>query len=118
MTEGIAFARSLLESAPPGTASAWPRAAAVLARQDLEAALDAYWARTAPSVLVSTSMRIQLDCLRVLLGDPVLAADVAFTWHGLSRATHHRPYELDPTKAELVWLVDAAERAVSEITAR
>lgn len=116
MSTGLAHARDLLEHTPAGTASAWPRAAAVLARQDLEAALEAFWSRTAPGVRY-VSMRVQLDCLHCYLNDRDLAADIAFTWHGLSRATHHRPYELDPTKEELAWLVEAAERAVQKLSA-
>jgi hypothetical protein len=115
VTTGVAHARNLLENSPAGTASAWPRAAAVLARQDLEEALSAYWQRVAPGVRWM-SMRVQLNCLSVYLPDEGAAADIAFTWHGLSRVTHHRPFELDPTKEELGWLVDGAQRGVESLS--
>lgn len=76
------------------------------------------WTAVAPG-LHSASPRCQLLCLRELLGDRHLAGRVSATWSGLSRACHHRIYELPPTASELsAWLecagafVEAVERRV------
>jgi hypothetical protein len=105
----LAEARRLLDDTSTGTVSVWSRAAAMLARQALEETLRRYWLRTAPGV-ERLSMRAQLSCLRAYLTAPALAADVAFAWHALSRATHHHPYELDPTRDELSSLIAATQR--------
>ena len=78
------------------------RAAAFLARQALEAALDDYWkARGLP--LDRCPMRAQLVCLREYApaDDASTASAFEQTWATLSRACHHHPYELTPTIAEL-----------------
>src|SRR6185503_7792901 len=99
-TELLAMARQLLERASPETAGLWPRAAALLGRQALEQAIDDFWhARKMP--LESCPTRQQLICLREYLGDPDLAGRVHHAWQALSRASHHHPYELPPTAAEL-----------------
>jgi hypothetical protein len=110
-------ARRLLDEPSRGTVSSWPRAAALLARQALEASLDRYWWSTAPGV-ERLNMRAQLNCLREYLDPPELAREVAFTWHALSRATHHHPYELDPTREELSSLIAAAQRLVDAVGER
>jgi hypothetical protein len=46
-------------------------------------------------------MPTQLICLRSYLGDARLAARAGHAWSALSRASHHHPYELAPTSAEL-----------------
>jgi hypothetical protein len=107
----LAEAQRLLDEASTGTVSVWSRAAPLLARQALEEALARYWRRTAPSV-EHLPMRAQLSCLRAYLSPPSLVADVTFTWHALSRATHHHPYELDPTRDELGSLIASAQRLV------
>jgi hypothetical protein len=48
----------------------------------------------------SPNMRAKLNCARLHLPS-ALAGDLSYTWHALSRATHHHPYELDPTREEL-----------------
>ena len=78
------------------------RAAAFLARQALETAIDAYWkSRNLP--LDRCSMRAQLVCLREYSpsDDATVAPAIEQTWGTLSRACHHHPYELTPTIAEL-----------------
>jgi hypothetical protein len=85
----------------------------VLARQALEDALKGFWAQRAPDV-AWLNMRAQLNCLGVLAA-PDLARDMTFAWHELSRATHHHPYELDPTHEELGSLVAASQRLVDAI---
>lgn len=91
----LAEARRLVDEPRPGTVSVWPRASALLARQALEEALQRYWRAKAPGVEY-LNMRAQLNCLRAYLTPPELVQDVSFTWHALSRATHHHPYAAGP----------------------
>jgi hypothetical protein len=96
----LGLARQLLDRESPETAGLWPRAAALLARQALEMAVDDYWAaRRIP--LDSCPTLQQLICLREYLGDPDLAGRVHHAWNALSRACHYHPYELAPTAREL-----------------
>lgn len=61
-------------------------------------------------------MRAQLACLPTYLAADGLASDVSFAWHALSRATHHHPYELDPTREELESLLAMTERLIDAVT--
>ena len=98
------LARGLIDNPDPATAGLWPRAAAHLARQALELALDDFWVKTAPGI-EEASARAQLICLREYIGDEELAERVNHAWWILSRAGHHHPYELAPTGQELAaWL--------------
>ena len=98
--ELLRMARQLLDRASPETAGLWPRAAALLARQALEMAVDEFWAkRRIP--LESCPTRQQLICLRDYMGDASLAGRVHHAWNALSSACHHHPYELAPTAGEL-----------------
>jgi hypothetical protein len=98
------MAHDLLRRADPATSGLWPRAAALLARQALEAGVQSLWQRRSLD-LEGCSMRTQLICLRSYLGDPELAARAAHAWSALSRACHHHAYELAPTAGELgAWL--------------
>jgi hypothetical protein len=107
--ELLAAARELMTRAEPATAGLWPRAAALLGRQALEAALDDLWGRKHLD-LASCPMRIQLLCLPTYLGNAALAARAAHAWSSLSHACHHRDYELAPTALELAtWLDVVAE---------
>ena len=82
----------------------WPRAAAHLCRQSLEAVLQEFWKKRLPG-LEASSMRAQLACLSTYLDDPALSGRIAYTWSALSRACHHHTYELAPTGVELeAWL--------------
>ncbi len=115
----IGEARRLLDEAAPGTASVWSRAAALLARQALEDALRRLFAAKAPGV-EHLNLRAQLLCLPTYLAAGDLPRDVTYAWNALSRATHHHPYELDPTRDELSSLLAVTERlvaAVAEATA-
>jgi hypothetical protein len=103
-------ARSLLDHATRESVSGWPRAVALLTRLALETRLDAYWDASRLSAVKFLDMRAQLNCARVYL-DPVLAGELSYAWYALSRATHHRAYELDPTAEELRSLVALVERA-------
>jgi hypothetical protein len=117
VTDLVHEARRLLDEAPSGTVSAWPRAAAVLARMQLEQAIRTFWEDRVPAMVYVRSMRAQLSCLVGYVDDPRLVADIAFTWQALTQATHHHPYELDPTREELASLVSTTERVTDELEA-
>ncbi len=103
----VSAARDLIHFDDPQTAGLWPRAAALLGRQAIEAAMEDLWRLSAPG-LEDTSAKCQLLCLSHFLGDPDLAGRVHATWHGLSRSCHIRTYELAPTATELEdWLETA-----------
>ena len=110
----LAEARGLIDRSSRGTVSSWPRAAALLARQALEEALARLFAAKAPGVQ-HLPMRAQLACLPAYLPSPGLPRDVTYTWHALSRATHHHPYELDPTRDELSSLLAVTARLVAAV---
>lgn len=96
----IAAARDVARSDSAVAAGLWPRAAALLARQGLEAAMARLWSLTAPG-LERTSGRCQVLCVGTLAGDAELGGRVAVAWNLLSGACHHRVYELGPTASEL-----------------
>lgn len=100
----VSAARDLVRIDDATTAGLWPRAAALLARQSIEASLDTLWRLRAPGMQWTTS-RCQLLCLGDFIHDAALAGRVSLTWSGLSRACHLRVYELPPSLAELQgWL--------------
>jgi hypothetical protein len=74
-------------------------AAALLLRQALEDAIDAYWDQTVPA-LQDVSARAQLISLPFYLG-PRLAGDVTYAWNRLSVAGHHGTYQLPPAPGDL-----------------
>ncbi len=120
----VAAARDLARIETAATAGLWPRAAALLARQSLEAAMARLWAATAPG-LERTSGRCQVLCVGTLLGDPDLGGRVTLAWNVLSEACHHRVYRLPPTASELerafeaAWdLAEAAEAVAREAAQR
>jgi hypothetical protein len=113
-SELLDAARRMLDEPNPSTVSAWARAAALLARQALEAALAEFWGARAPGV-ENLNMRAQLNCARVYL--PAVATDLSYVWHALSRATHHRPYELDPSREELDTLLARSGAIVQSLRA-
>ena len=96
----LALAADLLRKPEARTAGLWPRAAALLARQALEMALDRYWKRKRPGLELCTT-HAQLLCLRQYWPDADEAGRVHVAWVALSRACHHHPYELAPTLGEL-----------------
>ena len=98
-------ARDLLSRSDAKAKGIWPRAAAHLCRQALEAALQEFWKERLPG-LENMSMRAQLTCLSTYLDDDALAGRVAYTWSALSRACHHHTYELAPTGVELEGWMD------------
>ena len=115
--EILASARSLVNRSSADTSGLWPRAAVLLQRQALEVALKTYWSLEAPGV-EECSARAQLLCLGTYLRDDGVARRAHQAWTALSRAAHFHPYELPPTREELLaWqevvleLLDATERA-------
>jgi hypothetical protein len=100
--------RGLLDRADPVTAGRWPRAAALLARQALEAGTDLLLAERAPGAERSRSGRAKLLCLRRFAGAEV-ALPVEHAWVALSHACHHHAYELPPTAGELRGWLDVVE---------
>ncbi len=105
--------RALQPSA--GWGSAWPRAAAFLARQALEDAVATVWhGQVLP--MRSANATAQMVSLPFYLDDPDLARRVRQCWCSLSNACHAHPYELAPTVSELEgWLgvVDELVRVVA-----
>jgi hypothetical protein len=65
----VSAARDLIHIDEPQTAGLWPRAAALLGRQAIEAAMADLWRLSAPG-LEDTSAKCQLLCLSHFLGDP------------------------------------------------
>ena len=104
----LQLARDLLSRADPSTAGLWPRAAALLTRQALEEAVDAYW-RSRQLPLDSLPTHAQLVCMRMMMPDGSLPARLHETWGALSRACHHHPYELAPTAAELARWIEVVD---------
>jgi hypothetical protein len=98
--ELLAAAREIMLRADPVTAGLWPRAAALLGRQALEAAVEDLWRRKRID-LARCPRRIQFLCLPTYLGDAALARRAAHAWAALSHACHYRAYELAPTVDEL-----------------
>jgi len=97
-------ARELMSEPAARAGSIWPRAAAHLCRQALEATLDDFWAARLPE-MASTPRWSQLTCLPSYLNEAAVAEEVSYTWWALSRACHHRTYELAPTAEELnAWI--------------
>lgn len=109
-----AGARKALEPAA-AWGSAWPRAAAFLARQALEDAVAEIW--HGPSAAMrNANFTAQLISLPYFLADKSLAGQVRQCWHSLSNACHAHPYELSPTVAELTSWLDVVDDLVEAVT--
>jgi hypothetical protein len=87
----------------------WPRAAAFLARQALEASLIDLWSRRSPG-LAGCPTRIQLICLSAAGLEADVAQQVRHTWAALSTACHHHPFEVGPSSQELNQWIGVATR--------
>jgi hypothetical protein len=97
--ELLASARELIVRPDVSTAGVWPRAAAILARQALEAAVAAHWAADDETAGMSRAkMRSQLICLPAYL-DETVARQVAYAYAALSSACHFHSYELHSLNA-------------------
>ena len=114
--ELVGMARQVLTRASPDTAGLWPRAAALLARNALEMAVDDYWTRKRIPLGCCPTLP-QLICLREYLGDEDLAGRVHHAWNALSRACHHHPYELAPTAGELGMLLSTVDELLRFVDA-
>jgi hypothetical protein len=113
--ELLAAANDLMQRPDTLIAGIWPRAAALLARQALEAAMAELWASQPQAAEMSSrSMRSQLLCLTAHL-DPGPASRAAYVFAALSRACHYHPYELAPTAAELTGWLDQAAQIVTQL---
>jgi hypothetical protein len=110
--ELLDLARGLLARTDPITAGLWPRAAALLGRQSLEAALDAFWKARGIAFEARAATRPKLICLASYLRDRDLAGRVHHAWSSLSQACHHHAYELPPTVGELQGWLDTVQRLV------
>src|SRR5262245_66254719 len=83
----VAMARDLLQRASPATAGLWPRAAALLARNALEIAVDEYWSSKRLPLNCCPTFP-QLICLRQYLDQPHLAGRVHHPSRALRWACH------------------------------
>ena len=106
-------ARRLIEE-PEGLEGIWPGAAALLARQALEEALDGLWADAFPGMQYA-NRSTQLICLGQVLANHELVMNIRSAWLSLSRACHHHHYELGPTAAELERWIQQTERLVEAL---
>jgi hypothetical protein len=104
--EILASARRLLDRASADTRGLWPRAAVLLQRQALEVGLKTYWSAKAGGV-EECSARAQFLCLGAYLRNEPVARRAHLSWTALSRAAHFHPYELPPTREELLAWNDA-----------
>jgi hypothetical protein len=93
------------------TRGLWPRAAVLLVRQALEVAVKTYWSAKAPGA-EECSCRAQLLCLGAYVGDEMLARRASQVWSELSAAAHVHPYELPPTRDELLRWMEAVTELV------
>ena len=110
-------ARDLMQRPGASLDGIWPRAATLLARQALEAAMAELWASKRQAAgLSGCSMRSQELCLTAYL-DPGTASRAAYLLAALSHACHYHPYELAPTAAELTGWLDQAAQIVTQIQA-
>src|SRR5260370_37710624 len=110
-------ARDLMQRPDAPFGGIWPRAAALLARQALEAAMGQLWASQRQAAgLSGCPIRSQVLCLTAYL-DPGTASRTAYLLAALSHACHYHPYELAPTAAELTGWLDQAAQIATQIPA-
>ena len=115
--ELLAAANGLMQRPDTLITGIWPRAAALLARQALEAAMAELWAaKRQAAEMAGCTMRSQLLCLTAYL-DPGTARRAAYLFAALSRACHHHSYELAPTAAELTGWLDQAGQLITQLHA-
>jgi hypothetical protein len=91
-------ARDLMQRPDASLDGIWPRAAALLARQALEASMAQLWAAHRQTVgLSAATMRSQELCLTAYL-DRAAASRITYLLAALSHACHYHPYELAPPR--------------------
>lgn len=110
-THLLDLARTVLTDAPRSLGADRTLAAAILVRQSLEEATDAWWAHRLPAMTEARD-RAQQITLTFYLGDPQLAGDVTWAWSRLSCACHHHAYDLPPTPSEIEVLISVVARLV------
>lgn len=104
-------ARLLLQSPPTHEVGLWERAAVLLARQAIEAALERFWEHHSADLKYPAPKRTQLVCLTGFMGgDSRTAGDVNQLWNTLSRACHYDDFALTPTASEILAWLDRADR--------
>jgi hypothetical protein len=115
--ELLAAAQDLMRRPDTHITGIWPRAAALLSRQALEAAMAELWASQRQATGMSgCTMRSQLLCLTVYL-DPASASRAAYLYAALSHACHYHAYELAPTAAELTSWIDQTAQLITQLHA-
>jgi hypothetical protein len=107
-------AREVLGWAEETTAGLWQRAAALLARQALEAAVGSALASRAPGTELC-SARAQLLCLPSYVSTEA-GLEAGYLWSVLSRACHQHAYELDPTCGRSSPCGSSESRASSQLS--
>ena len=110
----LTTARELLTRPDPDLDGVWPRAAAFIARQALEDALDRVWPFEMEGIR-RASRATQLACLHHATPDRDLTDGVRVAYHALSRACHHHQYELAPTAPELEMWIEKVERLIERL---
>ena len=110
-TDLVGEALGLLSRPGAPVTSVYPRAAALLARQALEARVQREWQKDEVS-LAQTNMANQFHALRALR-DAEIAGTAHQTWAALSHACHHHPFDLSPTVSELKTLIDTVRSLVA-----
>ena len=105
----LALARQVQTDSPRQLGADRTVAAALLVRQALEEALDAWWATRLPA-MADTTDRAQQITLPFYADDAELAGDVTWAWNHLSTICHHHAYALPPTEAELARLIEVVQR--------
>lgn len=91
------------------------RAAALLGRQAVEQAVVHRLAYLAPGSENVASNRAKLLCLQA--ADRQAGVEASQLWSALTRACHHHPYELNPTTAEVLELIEHAARVCRTLVA-
>lgn len=110
-------ARRLVDSASPESEGIWARAAALLTRQALEAAVHAKL-ETYSEGLERAPFQAQFLCLQGVIADSDVAREANYLWAALSSATHHRGYEIAPAAADLREWIAGVERIVGILERR
>jgi hypothetical protein len=107
--ELLRTADQLLGGEVSNTQGLWPRAVAFLIRLALERAVDELLDHEEPAMRAVQVRSAKIICLP-RYADAKVAAQVAYLWHELSRATHYQAYDLAPTAVELRrWHSEVAE---------
>lgn len=109
-------ARVILDRPDALASPGWARSVALLARQALEDAVDAFWARCSPGMQQAT-WKSRFVALRFYVDDPALARQAHHVWVTLSNASHHHGYDLAPTAGELRTWLDTVSRLTTWLEA-